>query len=356
MRHNRSFYFPGIRYDAVRMKRFCKAVAVLFLLLLLALFGMVAVVMTNVRAMEFVVRQILQRTAPEVQELSLGSLDYSFPASWVIGRVNATVLANGRPARIFADQLELIDLSHLLTTGATARIHLRGLEAACDQLKVRGGSCAVELRRTAGGLIYTGSAGLAQVQQQQLRITEIKAEFSGDARSVVLTNLSAAVYGGALSGRAHSVFGPPAGYDVDVALQDVDSGELEQALGGVFRELGGKLSGRLHIAGAGQRVDLFDTSWNMPSGGAVSAALLSSVIQYIPDSAQKKRLDFLVRSGGKLAVESFLFTLKNDTPDQLSGQIGIKSREANLELNVTHEIRVDARIDSLLQAWQAVFK
>ena len=41
---------------------------------------------------------------------------------------------------------------------------------------------------------------------------------------------------------------------------------------------------------------------------------------------------------------------------QLSGEIGIKSREANLELNVTHEIRVDARIDSLLQAWQAVVK
>lgn len=354
MRRNRSFYFPGIRYDAARMTAFCKILAGLFLLLLLVLFGALAVVVTNVRAMEFVVRQILQRTAPEVQELSLGSLDYSFPASWVIGRVNATVLANGRPARIFADQLELRDLSHLLTTGATARIHLRGLESAYDQLKVRGGSCAVELRRTAGSLIYTGSAGLAQVQQQQLRITEIKAEFSGDARSVVLTNLSAAVYGGQLSGSA--VFSAPENFDVNLALHEVDCGELERALGGVFRELGGKLSGRLHIAGAGQRVDVFDTAWNMPSGGAVSAALLSSVIQYIPDSTQKKRLDFLVRSGGKLAVESFLFTLKNDTPERLSGQIGIKSREANLELNVTHEIRVDARIDSLLQAWQAVFK
>ena len=141
-----------------------------------------------------------------------------------------------------------------------------------------------------------------------------------------------------------------------LALQSVDCNELEQALGGVFRELGGKLSGSLHVAGTGQQVGLFDTAWNMPGGGAVSAELLSSITRYIPDSVQKKRLDFLIRSGAKLPVESFMFTLKNDSPEQLSGIIGLKSREANLELNVTHEIRVDARIDALIRAWQAVFK
>ncbi len=338
------------------MKRFCIAAAGLVLLFLLALFGAVAVVATNVQAMEFAVRQILQRTAPEIQEFSLGSLDYSFPASWVIGRVNATVLMDGRPARIFADRLEIDNAFHLLTTGKTAQISLRGMEAAVDQLKVRGGFCAVDVHRTKNGLTYAGAAELARVQQQQLCVTEIKADFFGDERTAVLTNLTAAVYGGTLSGHVQSVFGPPVVYDATLALQSVDCNELEQALGGVFRELGGRLSGRLHIAGTGELVDEFDTSWNMPSGGAVSAALLSSVTQYIPDSAQKKRIDFLIRSGGKLAVESFLFTLKNDSPERLSGVIGIKSREANLELNVTHEIRVDTRIDSLLQAWQAVFK
>lgn len=338
------------------MKRFCIAAASLLLLLLLALAGAVAVVAANARALEFAVRQILQRTAPEIQELSLGSLDYSFPASWVVGRIHATVLADGRPVRIFADRLEIDNALHLLTTGKTAQISLRGLEAAVDQLKVRGGFCTVDLRLAASGPVYSGSAGLAQVQQQQLCVTEIKADFSGNGQSAVLTNLTAAVYGGVLSGNMRMTFGPPPGYDAAFALQSVDCAALEQALGGVFRELGGRLSGRLHIAGTGKLVDEFDTSWSMPAGGAVGASLLSSVVQYIPDSAQKKRIDFLIRSGGQLAVESFLFTLKNDSPERLSGVIGVKSREANLELNVTHEIRVDARIDSLVQAWQAVFR
>jgi len=329
-------------------------IAIGLLLFALTVFIAIAVVATNVRAMEFVVRQVLQRTAKEVQSFSLGSLDYSFPLSWTLGDVRATVLSKGKPALIYVNQVEIKDALHLLTDGEHAQVNVRGGSASYDQLKVRGASCAVDLTKLTNGIFYHGNVLLADVSQEPFSVSDVKTDFDGDEQSVTLSNLTASVYGGKLTGTA--VFTAPKNYDVDLALQEVDSGELERAMGGVFRELGGKLSGQLHVVGAGQRIDLFDTSWNMPSGGAVSAELLSSITRYIPDSVQKKRIDFLIRSGGKLAVESFLFTLKNDSPEQLSGQIGIKSREANLELNVTHEIRVDARIDSLLQAWQAVFK
>jgi hypothetical protein len=317
-------------------------------------FAVVAVVATNARAMEFVVRQVLQRTAKEVQVFRLGSLVYSFPSSWVFGDVRATVLSKGRPALVYAAQLELKDVHHLLTAGKRSQVNVRGGEAVYDKLKVKGALCHVDLSKLTNGISYRGNILLAQVLQDPFSISDVKTDFSGNEQSVMLSNLAAAVYGGQLSGAA--VFTLPEDYDIDLTLHGVDSGELERAIGGVFHELGGKLSGQLHVAGVGQQINLFDTAWNMPLGGAVSAELLSSITRYIPDSVQKKRIDFLIRSGGKLAVESFLFTLKNDAPDRLSGQIGVKSREANLELNVTHEIRVDARIDSLVQAWQAVFK
>ena len=324
------------------------------LLFALTVFGALAVVATNVRAMEFVVRQVLQRTAKEVQSFSLGSLVYSFPSSWTLGNVRATLLSKGKPALIYASQVEIKDAFHLLADGKRSQVNVRGTEASYDQLKVRGASCVVDLSRLTNGILYRGNILLARVSQEPFSVSDVRTDFSGDKRSVALSNLTTDVYGGKLSGRA--VFTVPERYDVELALKEVDSGELERAMGGVFRELGGKLSGQVHVAGSGQRIDLFDTSWNMPSGGAVSAELLSSITRYIPDSVQKKRIDFLIRSGGKLAIESFLFTLKNDSPEQLSGEISLKSREANLDLNVTHEIRVDARIDSLLQAWQAVFK
>ncbi|MEI8206878.1 MAG: hypothetical protein WCG03_08375, partial [Kiritimatiellales bacterium] len=312
------------------------------------------VVPTYVRAIDFLVRQVTNRTAKDVQSFNIGSMFYSFPSRWILGDVRATVLSKNKPALIYAAQVEIKDAFHLLADGQCSQVNIREVEASCGQLKVRGASCAVDLSQSTNGISYQGNIFLAQVSQEPFSVSDVKMDFSGNKQSVTLSNLTAAAYGGKLSGAA--VFKVPASYDVVLTLKEVDSGELERAMGGVFRELGGKLSGQLHVAGSGQRIDLFDTSWNMPAGGAVSATLLSSIARYIPDSVQKKRIDFLIRSGGKLAVESFLFTLKNDSPDQLSGQIGLKSREANMELNVTHEIRVDARIDSLLQAWQAVFK
>ncbi|HPR83847.1 MAG TPA: hypothetical protein PLD51_08315 [Pontiellaceae bacterium] len=336
-----------------------KALRILLALVLLsaaAALSVAALIATNARAMEFVIRQVLARTAPQVQEFRIGSLDYSFPASWTLERVQAAVPLQGRPVRLFANQLEIKDAQHLLKEGASMQLEVRGAEAAYEQLKVRGAACAVDLSRSASGLSYRGTASLETVLRSPLSLSDITAEFTGNEQELVLNRLTAAVYGGRLSGSGRAVFGPPATYTAALEVQALDCAELEQALGGVFRELGGKLSGQLQLAGSGRRIDEFDTAWSMPSGGAVSAELLSSIADYLPDSAQKKRIDFLIRSGGKLAVESFQVTLKNDSPEQLSGIIGLKSREANLELNITHEIRVDARIDALLQAWQAVFK
>lgn len=324
------------------------------ILIMLTIFVGLAVVAVNVRAMEFVIRQVLQRTAQEVQSFSLGSMAYTFPSSWVFGDVRATVMVRGCPVPVYAVRAEIRDAFHLLMAGEHAQVTVSGSSAAYDQLDVNGVSCAVDLSRTTNGFFYNGTVCLSQVSQGRISISDVKTGFSGNPQSVILSNLTAEVYGGQLSGTA--AFTVPDGYDVELSLQGVDSVELERAMGGVFRELGGRLSGRLHAAGTGQQIDQFDTAWTMPSGGAVSAALLSSITRYLPDSAQKKRIDFLIRSGGKLAVESFLFTLKNDASDRLSGQIGLKSREANLELNVTHEVRVDTRIDALVQAWQAVFK
>lgn len=338
----------------VRVMRILRNIFIGLLLLVLTAFCMLVLTATNVRAMEFVIRQILQRTAQEVQSFSLGSMTYAFPSSWLFGDLRVTVLVKGRPVPVYAAQVELKDALHLLTDGKLSQVSVRGGEAACGKLKVTGASCNADLLKSTNGISCRGNIFLAQVLQDPFSVSDVRTDFSGDKQSMTLSNLTAAVYGGRLSGAA--VFTLPEHYDVDLTLHGVDSVELERVMGGIFRELDGRLSGRLHAAGAGQQIDLFDTSWTMPSGGALSAELLSSITRYIPDSVQKKRIDFLIRSGGKLAVESFLVTLKNDAPDRLSGQIGVKSREANLELNVTHEIRVDARIDSLVQAWQAVFK
>lgn len=343
----------GKRQFSRLLRSSLEAVFLVVLLVLIAL----TLTLTHARALEFAVRQVLTSSASPMQEFSIGSLSYSFPSSWRLGALRATMCVEGEPpVRLFVNRIEIKDALHLVTEGRPVQVAVSGIEAAQRTLQVRGAHCTVEVSRASDGVVYSGSIGVSEVAQDSIRVSDVRAEFFGDERSVVLRDLSARVCGGQVSGSAGIRFDDPPAYAADLTVRDVDVGELERAMGGLFRELGGQLSGEVHVAGAGERIELFDTSWNMPEGGAISASLLSSVARYIPDSAQRRRLDGLIRSGGKLAVEFFLFTLKNDSPDHLSGQIGIKSREANLELNVTHEVQVDARIDSMLLAWRAVFQ
>ena len=99
-----------------------------------------------------------------------------------------------------------------------------------------------------------------------------------------------------------------------------------------------------------------DTDLTMPSGGKVSASLLAALTQYLPQSREKKRLDVLIRKGGKVALEAFSFTMKGGQAGKFSGDVRLKSREINLELNLTHEINTDGTIDSLFGYWGKFFQ
>ncbi|MBF0388317.1 MAG: hypothetical protein HQL20_10800 [Candidatus Omnitrophica bacterium] len=312
--------------------------------------------LNSARATGFILQSLLARTVPavEVRGVSLGGLVYSYPASWELKDVRLNLRLNQKPAIITAPRLKAGEVLRLLKDGQRVSIELGNAEISWDKLKAVGVSGRTVLARAAGSVAYSGELSAAQVTWDQLTVDQVRVALSGDTRELECKDLTAAAYGGALTGKARLMFTAVPGYALEVDYRNLETWRLDRALGGAFGELGGKLSGRFKAAGQGERITVLEVSSGMPAGGQVSAALLSSIASYLPSSAQKKRLEFLISSGGKLAVEVFSFTIRNDAPDHLSGEIGLKSREMNLELNVSHEITVDARIDALLKAWQAL--
>ncbi|MBF0594742.1 MAG: hypothetical protein HQL22_07225 [Candidatus Omnitrophica bacterium] len=312
----------------------------------------------STRGMAYVIRAVLARTvkAVEVKDLRFGSLTYSFPSSWSFKEVRLQLSTGNKVATFFAPQVEITDVLDVLTSERAGQLVVSRADVFYDKFKANAVSGRMTLTRQHGGLRYKGDLSAAAAAWDKIAAAAIEAAFEGDTRELTCGYVTADAYNGKISGMMRLTFTAPAGYLVDANFQEMDSALLERSLGGAFRELGGRLSGHMRVSGTGERIEDLEASSKMPGGGAVSAALLSTIASYLPSSAQKKRLDALISSGGKLAVEVFSFTIRNDGPDHLSGEIGLKSREANLELNVSHEISVDARIDSLLRAWSAVFK
>ena len=313
-------------------------------------------VANNAGAMGFIARKVLARVVSpvKVNDLRFGALAYTFPSTWIVKEGVVRVTLDGKPAEVSVAEVNIRHAGRLLSGGQGAGIAWHGADIVVDQLKVNGLSGTLELERVYNGLFYHGGISAVSGSWDQFSAAIIKAAFTGDARALAFDHITADVYGGQLSGDVRVVFGDVPGYSIDAVVEKVDTALLESALGGVFQEIGGRLSGQVHLAGRGMQVRRVEAAWGMPSGGRVSAALLSSLMAYLPSSSQKRKVAALIRSGGKLAVEVFSFTIKNDAPDHLSGTIGLKSREANIELNISHEVRVDTRLDALLRAWTAV--
>ncbi|MBF0620112.1 MAG: hypothetical protein HQL19_08090, partial [Candidatus Omnitrophica bacterium] len=166
-------------------------------------------------------------------------------------------------------------------------------------------------------------------------------------------DLVALAYGGTLKGSVTVRFSENA-YAANIAANGLDTAELSVLNGQIGAQMAGRVSGTIYISGrAGQLVAL-KTAWTMPSGGKVNAALLSLLMQYIPMSQERKRIEAIIQAGGKLKAEVFAFSLASDTPTHLSGAVTLKSREANLEVNVTHEVNIDGTWDSLGKYWNTI--
>ncbi len=329
-----------------------------FFLFLLLVVSAGSYAVNNAGAMGFIAREAVRKyvRSVEVKELKFGSLVYSFPSGWVLKDVRIRLLSDKRLFTFSSARIEIRDALNWLKPRRPVHVVLSEADGVYDKLKVSGVSVQADVSREGARAVFRGEIEAASFFWDKVGGSAAKVFFTADPRVAVMNNIQADVYGGRLTGTSTVVFGKTPRYEVNAVLSGVDIAQLDRTLGGAFHELGGTLSGSARVAGVGQQINALDMSWNMPSGGKVSAALLASIASYLPASVEKKRIDSLIRSGGKLAVEVFSFTIRNDMPDHLSGTIGLKSREANLELNISHEVKVDARLDSLLTAWGVVFK
>ena len=145
-------------------------------------------------------------------------------------------------------------------------------------------------------------------------------------------------------------------YAAEFAVEDFDVAQLVDVNAQIAAQLDGRVTGSVAWQGGDGTLDALDTDLGMPAGGKMSASLLAALTQYLPQSREKKRLELLIKKGGKLPMELFALTMKSVQARKLTGEIRLRSREINLELNLTQEINTDGTLASLWAYWQRFIK
>jgi hypothetical protein len=189
----------------------------------------------------------------------------------------------------------------------------------------------------------------------KLEARQVSFQFSGGLREFEFRDIRAAAYGGTITGSAHVI---PEGlaYSAEITVRGIETAKLADVNEQIASQVAGRINGHIHLTGRGENLSALESDWSMSDGATVNAALLSVLMQYIPQSQEKKRLDALIQKGGQLPVEVLAFQLRSDTPTHLGGEIKLKSREVNLELNITNDINTDGTLTSLLDYWKEYLK
>jgi hypothetical protein len=136
-------------------------------------------------------------------------------------------------------------------------------------------------------------------------------------------------------------------YAGHVNMESFNLDALEKANPEIFSKMNGRLTGGFLLDGKESRIENFDSNIKIDSNGEIKAVLLEPLLNYIPQSTQRKDLELLIQQDGNVPLELAKVTLKKLTAEQMSSEINLASKKLNLNTNLTVEINVEGGIKNL---------
>lgn len=304
------------------------------------------------------IRGVVAHQAKNIQltDLKIKDQYFYFPGKIVLKDVSCTARINGRVLTMTAPEIQAVGLETLLLSKKAVAFYVTGAEVSFVPLQLLNMDVSLTmLRRDDGLFMVEGPVRIRSVRFDKAELEDVLFQLVGDASSLEARDINARLYGGTVQGSSRIELSGMA-YTASLNIDDVETARAAAWNVAFSDQLAGRLSGHVVLTGKAEVLDEITTDWRMLDGSSVNASLLSALTQYIPQSREKKRLEVLINAGGKLPVQLFSFAVKTITSRRLLGEIHLKSRDVNLEINITNDINTDGTLTSLLGYWQTYFR
>ncbi len=297
-------------------------------------------------------RALAGRPGVVMKELRIGRQSFSLPGRLELKDVRIELGINGKPLILETPGVIVTGLQSVWGRERRILVSLEHAHGVYDA----GDAREAGLQLTLAGDTLSGSVTAQEAVWDNIRARAVSAFIIIKGAEIEWRAVKLQAYGGRVTGQAVVHLGPSLTYAAEIFVEGCDVAQLAELNRELADQLNGVMTGAVKLAGGIGTVDTLDVDLTMPAGGQVSAALLAALTQYLPRSREKKRLDFLIRNGGKLAMELFSFTMKGGAKGKFTGELRLRSREVNLELNLAHEINTDGTLASLAAYGQKFLK
>ncbi|OGX07044.1 MAG: hypothetical protein A2Z88_03050 [Omnitrophica WOR_2 bacterium GWA2_47_8] len=194
----------------------------------------------------------------------------------------------------------------------------------------------------------SGSFFVSQGQYSNYKATDIKGVFNKSGLKFTIAPLTAKLYGGTIAAEIVLAYSKDFPYSINLKAKEIGMLELEEINQAVFSNMKGKADADLHIVGtAGGITNVSGSVWS-PKNAQIKAVLLKPLLDYIPQSTQKKELDLLIKEQGNIPLETAVLKIENYEDEKLATRVDLKSEKFNLDIGVKLDLNIEGGMKNLM--------
>ena len=329
------------------MRNFLKAVFFLFLIVLFGyalLFGC----LNSPSFTAFVFHKaVVEKHNVRCSSFKVGSQDYSLNGLLRLNNIAFVCSAGEDTYRGLIGELTLNSLPRLILSGAPVAVHAGGMEVQSKAVHWQNAALNAQWQRVESwqGTFQAPELGVGGFKMRNFR-TQLGSQ---NRPRLEVTNMHADFYDGQLSGEILLAYRPELPYHMNLEIKRANLDLLGEDQKALFGALHGTMNMTLDMRADKEQIRQLKGDLTLSPGSTVNAGLASFLLAYLPKtSSQHAALSALVAKGGLLFLDDTSFRFENLNTEALRGGLNVKSKELNLNANVTVDLNVEGGMHNLL--------
>jgi hypothetical protein len=181
------------------------------------------------------------------------------------------------------------------------------------------------------------------------RMKNVSFDMAADEGRIAISKFESSLSQGNIKGDLELATSGTFSYNIGLTIEQVPANFFALETFKIEKQMKGAINGHLRIQGDSQKIDGLDAKFQAPQGMYVNAKLLSPLLQHIPQSVQREKIEVLIDQGGNIYLDDFKLDVTNEPNGMLKTVFDLKSVDYNLDVNLGVDINVEGGLMALVQ-------
>jgi hypothetical protein len=284
-----------------------------------------------------------------ITHLSLAKQRFNINGSFSFDSVIIKLSDKTGEMGVALDELHIASVYDVVRLNRPVKIAARdgtfmGADVVIDAIVFDG----ILVQRSKGNYEIDGNISISKAIAQKLIVSNITGKIEGMLPNIAINDIMADFYGGKVNGTVLSKPEVDGYVNLSLNLDNIDISRIANDRPDLVSQVAGIADISVAMEAKGGAITDMQADLVMTKGSMINAALLQFLIDYIPQSAERKELAFLIKEQKKIALDKTIVKVTDFDSEKISLAVQLASKRINLDLNLTLDLIVEGGLMNLL--------